>query len=185
MHFSLPNNRPLEQGSHWEESDCNLVHQTPKLPAIISSFLHQTQAYTDSKANLSCKTREKRFSEQHIFRWVGKFSILGMWIHPVLTGMLAVKSAKKREATVSFSSTVVCGNKSLGWHGNNMVGVKFSNWVILQKHIAPYQNNLQLGLLIQNMFYTKVLKYFPIAFLIWLLVWCWEIKWGLLELDLI
>lgn len=78
MHFSRPNNRPPEQGSHWEESDCNLVHQTPKLPAIISSFLHQTQAYTDSQANLSCNTRErKRFGEWHFSRRAGE--ILHPW----------------------------------------------------------------------------------------------------------
>lgn len=39
--LSLPNNQPLEQGGHWEESDSNPVHQTPKLPAIISPFLNQ------------------------------------------------------------------------------------------------------------------------------------------------
>lgn len=50
-----------------EKSDCNLVHQTPKLPAIISSFLHQTQAYTDSQANPSCNTWEREIQRKAQF----------------------------------------------------------------------------------------------------------------------
>lgn len=64
--LSLLNNQPLEQGGHWEESDSNPVHQTQKLPAIISPFLNQILT---NKQN-SEVTRQKRFSDRHKFpKW--------------------------------------------------------------------------------------------------------------------
>lgn len=132
MHFSLPNNRPLEQGSHWEESDCNLVHQTPKLPAIISSFLHQTQAYTDSQANLSCNTREKSLVNATFLDEWGYFpsSAYGVPLQWQVCKLWNLQMSRW-EATVWFIGTVVCGNKSLRWHGNNMVWGRFLNEVVL------------------------------------------------------
>lgn len=135
MHFSLPNNRPLEQGSHWEESDCNLVHQTPKLPAIISSFLHQTQSYTGSQADLSCNTRgRKRFSERHIFQrsW-GNCAILGV---PVVALCWQIRSLwnlqmSRWDTSVSFSSTEIYADKIPCWHVNNTIWGKFLNRVVL------------------------------------------------------
>lgn len=131
MHFSLPNNRPLEQGGHWEEGDCNLVHQTPKLPAIISSFLYQTDLQW-LKQNLSCDTRE-------IYR-TAHFLMTGEICSPRhmeslhTTGARAVKSAFEQEGTASFSSWVVSKNKSLGWRGNNTALGHFSNRVVKQAH---------------------------------------------------
>lgn len=165
MHFSLPNNRPLEQGSHWEESDCNLVHQTPKLPAIISSFLHQTQAYTDSQANLSCNTREKSLVNATFLDEWGYFpsSAYGVPLRWQVCKLWNLQMSRW-EATVWFIGTVVCGNKSLRWHGNDMVWGRFLNWVVLKgMHISLLKHPDWMGLLIRGVFDTGRLKHISIT----------------------
>lgn len=140
MHFSLPNNRPLEQGGHWEQSDCNLVHQTPKLPAIISSFLHQTQTYTGSQADLSCTTRKRKKS--------GKWHIF--------------KRARQISPHLAFEFRLSKGFIEL--HAGLWKWPKFWDTALLYA-----QSKLPLNWKGRPMFHTKGLEHIPISFLIWLL----------------
>lgn len=82
MHFSRPNNRPLEQGGHWERRVTVIGStKTPKPLVIISSFLHQTQAYTDSRAAASCNTREENLANGSFSDEWGNFPIPSIWSH--------------------------------------------------------------------------------------------------------
>lgn len=136
MHFSLPNNRPLEQGSHWEESDCNLVHQTPKLPAIISPFLHQTQAYTDSQANLSCNTRDR--SNLLIFWWAGTFGVSSIMEAPCVDRQASCDIYRGAGESLRFHSVA---EGFVAWHGNNTVCFQ-SEWYKPETHCFFIKNNL-------------------------------------------
>lgn len=82
MHFSRPNNRPLEQGGHWERRVTVIGStKTPKPLVIISSFLHQTQAYTDSRAATSCNTREENLANGTFSDEWGNFPNPSIWSH--------------------------------------------------------------------------------------------------------
>lgn len=149
MHFSLPNNRPPEQGSHWAVSDCNLVRQTQKLPAIISSF-------SPSNTDLQWLTGGPLLydnKEDEIWQVAPFPKYTDIFIsHAACFGVVCEES--KGPSYHFFTSRFVQKAK------------RFLGGIPL----LPAEANCPLNLKsLTAAFQTKGLEYIPITFLIWLL----------------